>query len=95
MTEQEFQKFVVEQLTSLDSKVTSLDSRVGTLEQSVQWLRKDVHGLRDEFHDFRDEQRQENAVLRALSAQSFQHISDIKAEMMPSWKVGTTWKPTK
>ena len=109
MTDQEFQHFVIEKLTSIDTKVwaldtkvwaldvkvSSLETRVGALEQSLRWLWAEVHGLREEFHDFRDEERQENAVLRAISAQSFQHISDIKAEMIPAWKAGAVWKPTK
>ena len=85
MTDQDFQIFVIDSLNSLKTDVQGL-------KINMQWLQDEVHGLRDEFYDFREEQRQENAVLRALSAQSFQHISDMKAEMMPTWKAGNIWK---
>lgn len=90
MTEQEFQKLVLEKLicldtnisnldskvTSLDSKVTNLDSRVLNLEKKQDSFEKILLDFRDEFIEYKWTTEKEFETTRKLIGQAFDKIND-------------------
>ncbi len=87
MTDQEFQKQVLEAIHALTGEVNGLTGE-------VNGLKGDVNKLTGEFHEFRDEQRTNNlnqeefnGAIWTLNNQASSAINEIRSEVLPPWKV--------
>jgi archaellum component FlaC len=100
MTEQDFQKHMIEALSSLNHRFDRIDTRFDGLETRFDGLEKKVDGLETRFDlleskvdgiagdltTFKTNQEDFNSAIWAMNTQAFDAITEISREVVSPWK---------
>ncbi len=93
MTDTEFQKVILEKLTSLEwrfdwleSKVDAINSKLDSVSDELTEFKSNQEAFNQNQLEFNQNQVEFNNAIWNMSTQSFQAINEVRNEVLPPWK---------
>ncbi len=87
MTDQDFQKQMLSEMTKFNSRFDTLDGKFDTLEGRFDTLEGKLDSVSKDLTEFKSNQEDFNSAIWTLNNQAFDAIGNIQREVVSPWKI--------